>query len=151
MHFSLLLLSAASTLPCAIGTGFASVVNHCTFPVYLSSVGSSPGTQTNLTSKSVYTEPYRFDPVSGGIAIKLVRTVDGLYNGSPVTQFDYTLNGTRLFYDLSDVYGDAFKGFSVVQAPSDKTCPGITWANGVPGPNQVNSCSSAANVTVTVC
>ena len=151
MHLSPILLSGLSLLPSTLAAGYANVFNNCTFPVYITSVGSSPGPQTNLTSKSTYTEPYRFDSVSGGIAIKLVRTSDGLYDASPVTQFDYTLSGTRLFYDLSDVYGDAFKGYSVVQVPSDKTCPGTTWANGVPGPNQVNSCSSAANVTVTVC
>lgn len=77
---------------------------------------------------------------------------DGLYDGSPQTNFALSLKDGRIWYDLSDVFGDAFKGESVIAAPSDDSCPSIEWEDGVPpGENQTRDCEEDANVTLSLC
>ena len=81
----------------------------------------------------------------------MLRVSQGLYNASSVTQFDYTLDGAAVWYDLAAVYGSSLKGFKVVQAASDPNCPGTVWPTGEPNGSPVNRCDAAANVTVTAC
>lgn len=150
MHFSTLsLLSLSALSPLVNAVGNAIVLNELTAPVYLWSVGSSVGPAQIVPPGEAYSEPFRVDPSSGGIAIKITATENGLYDGSPQTIFSYSLVNDRVFYDLSDVYGDAFSGDYVALAPSDPSCPLIVWQNGVPGGgSNVKDCQSEANVTL---
>ncbi|EGY21377.1 Bys1 family protein [Verticillium dahliae VdLs.17] len=117
------------------------------------SVGSAIAGPYRLAPKSgSYAGPFVKDPKTGGKAIKITTARDGLYTGAPQLNFAYSLDGSKVWYDLSSVFGDAFKGKKLVEKSADSTCPAITWANGTPpASSQVKTCTSAKDVTLTLC
>lgn len=155
MRFSLAALSALAALtPLAAAVGSAIVENQCADPVYLWSVGSQMSERHKIECGDVYSEDIHRDPVSGGISIKITTTEDGLFNGSPQLNFAYTLtgDGARVFYDLSNVFGNAFEGDALIVEPSKSGCGVIDWPNGVsPGGSQVKDCASSSDVRLTLC
>jgi hypothetical protein len=94
-------------------------------------------------------EPLRRDPRSGGVAIKLTKGPNGLYNGEPQQVFSYNLDGSKVYYDLSSVFGAPFAGHRLeVTSTSGKS---IIWPAGIhPGGSQVESAPSDENVWFTV-
>lgn len=153
MHFSTALIATVAALvPMASAVGNAIVKNNCAAPVYLWSVGSSVGARQKIAPGKQYSEVLRHDPVSGGIALKITRGENGLYDGSPQTNFAYTLDGSQVWYDLSDVFGDPFSGKGLKVDPSLQSCSDICWAGGVsPGGSQVHDCTSTSSITLTLC
>lgn len=153
MHFTTAAIASVAALaPLASAAGNARVVNRCDAPVYLWSVGGSVGPRQTIKPGATYSEPLHYDPASGGIALKITTTQNGLYDGSPQTNFAYTLDGSQVWYDLSDVFGDPFSGHRLKVVPSLSTCPKICWANGVPpGGSQVKDCQATSDITLTLC
>jgi hypothetical protein len=146
--------TAAFALLAAAGLASASnavVKNNCNFPVYLWSVGGSVGPEQTLNTGQSYSETIHYDSASGGVAIKLTTTPNGLYDGSPETIFAYSLSGNLVYYDLSDVFGDAFSGHPVDLSPSDTSCPVVDWPNGTPPPSGSFACQSGSDLTLTLC
>ncbi|PYH91413.1 hypothetical protein BO71DRAFT_460078 [Aspergillus ellipticus CBS 707.79] len=128
--------------------GHAKIHNNCTHPIYIWSIPPSPTPsppQTTLNSTQTYTEPYRHDPQTGGISLKLTTTPNGIYTGAAQTIFAYNFVDERVWYDLSDVGGHAFEGWRVsvsrVLKDSGRGNGGngereeevIVWERGVPG------------------
>lgn len=152
MHKSLLPLLAL-TLPFLTLAGNARIVNNCPCQVTIWSVGSTvSGPWTLATSGGTYSEPFVKDPVSGGKSLKITLEPDGLYTGKAQTNFAYNLDGTNVWYDLSDVFGDPFAGKKIEEKSGDEKCPSITWENGVsPGGSQVKVCDAGSDVTLTLC
>ncbi|KAF2431398.1 hypothetical protein EJ08DRAFT_659992 [Tothia fuscella] len=148
---TLVTLTIAAPLVSAIGN--ARVVNKCPFQVTLWSVGGSVSSPYNIAaSGGTYSEPFVRDPQTGGKALKLTIQPDGLYTGKPQTVFAYNLDGGQVWYDLSDVFGDAFAGKRIVEQSAIATCPAIVWGNGIPpAGSQVKVCDSGADVTLTLC
>ncbi|KAJ5104327.1 hypothetical protein NUU61_001674 [Penicillium alfredii] len=152
MHFTTVIASLAALAPLASAVGNAKVQNHCKDPVYLWSVGGTVGSQQTIEPGKEYSEPLRHDDKSGGVSLKITTKENGLYDGSPQTNFAYTLDGSNVWYDLSDVFGDPFSGESLVVNPSKADCPNICWASGVsPGASQTKTCTSDSDVTLTLC
>lgn len=144
--------SVAALAPLASAVGNAKVVNRCDAPVYLWSVGGSIGPRQTIQPGAVYSEPIHYDPASGGIALKITTTKNGLYDASPQTNFAYTLDGNTVWYDLSDVYGDAFAGDILKVRPSLTTCPKLCWPSGIPpSGSQVSDCQATSDITLTLC
>ncbi len=145
-----LLLALAGTTT-ALGT--ARVVNNCATTVHVWSVGSTISGPYALTpSGGFYGEEFAKDPVTGGRALKITREADGLYSGAPQTIFAYNLDGDGIWYDLSDVFGDAFVGSKLVVASQDETCQKIIWPTGVPpAGSQVKVCGAGKDVVLTLC
>jgi hypothetical protein len=148
------LLSTNTTL------GHATVHNLCPQPIYLWTVGSTISPQFTLQSNTTYTERYRRDPSSGGIALKLTRVPNGLYASAPQMIFAYNLVGGQIWYDLSDVFGDPFVGEPVrveyeVEGGrgGDKgDREGIEWVHGVPtGGSMVRVAEAQGDIVLTVC
>lgn len=142
--------------------GNAIVHNNCPYDVYLWSVGSSVGPRQVLTAgQGNYTEPYHIDPSSGGIALKVTRTPNGLYDSSPQLSFAYALDAQqdgveqKVWWDLSDVFGDPFKGESITAKPTcdSGACEQICWPEGVApqGGSQVKNCPAQEDVELTLC
>ncbi|KAM7185542.1 hypothetical protein V8F33_012352 [Rhypophila sp. PSN 637] len=148
-----LLAVTVAAAPAVTAVGNAKVVNKCTVPVYLWSVGGNvSGVYTLAAKTGTYSEPFVKDPVTGGKALKITKTKDGLYTGKAQTVFAYSLDGDKVWYDLSDVFGDAFAGAKIVEASADTTCPAITWPTGIPpAGSQVKVCTAAKDVTLTLC
>ncbi|KAJ5349375.1 hypothetical protein N7541_007102 [Penicillium brevicompactum] len=153
MHFSTALIASVATLtPLVSAVGNAIVTNNCNFPVYVWSVGGSVGPKQTLQQGEKYTEALHHDAASGGVSLKITTVDDGLYNGSPQTNFAYTLDPGTVWYDLSDVFGDPFSGKPIVVRPTDSSCPNLCWAQGVnPGGSQTNNCNSDASVNLNLC
>ncbi|KAK0636425.1 Bys1 family protein [Bombardia bombarda] len=147
------LLTLAAAAPLASAIGSARVLNKCANDVTVWSVGSAvTGPFTVAKNGGVYGETFVKDPVTGGKALKITTSPDGLYTGAPQTVFAYSLDGANIWYDLSDVFGDAFAGKKLVEASADTSCPAITWANGTPpAGSQTKVCSAASDVTLTLC
>jgi hypothetical protein len=142
---------ASSTL----AAGSARVVNSCTFPITLWSVGSSISDPSTLApSSGLYSEPFTHDPTTGGKAIKVTLAPDGLYTGAPQTIFAYTFdeNANQIWYDLSDIFGDAFSGQKVTLSSANTECPSIVWDDGVPpAGSQVKVCEAGSDIILTLC
>jgi len=153
MRFTTALTATAALLaPLARAASNAIVFNNCTAPIYLWSVGSTIGPQVTIAPSANYTEPFRVDTNSGGIALKITRVENGLYSGAPQTIFAYNLQGNGVWYDLSDVFGDPFSGSRVEIVPSDDTCSEIIWEDGVPpGGSEVRVCQSTTDLTLRTC
>ncbi|KAL2163030.1 hypothetical protein VTH06DRAFT_6866 [Thermothelomyces fergusii] len=153
MLAKLTVLALAAAAPLAAAVGNARVVNKCKSDVYVWAVGSEIDGPHKLAKKGgAYEEPFVKDPVTGGRALKITATEDGLYSGAPQTIFAYNLDGPAVWYDLSDVFGDAFVGKKLVVASEEPSCPSIIWPNGVPpAGSQVKTCTSDKTVTLTLC
>ncbi|OJJ72114.1 hypothetical protein ASPBRDRAFT_196230 [Aspergillus brasiliensis CBS 101740] len=141
-------------LPLTTAIGSAIVQNNCTSPIYLWSVGGSVSAMQTIDSGSSYSETFHYDSSSGGVALKITTSADGLYSGAAQTDYAYTLDtgSNTVFYDLSDVYGDPFSGSVVSLVSSDASCGSICWAGGVPPAGTVvRSCQADADEVLTVC
>ncbi|KAJ6438152.1 bys1 family protein [Purpureocillium lavendulum] len=142
--------AALAQLTSAVGN--ARVTNKCPFSVTAWSVGSTISDPHTLSTGSTYSEVFTRDPKTGGRAIKVTLDPDGLYTGKPQTIYAYNLDGSTIWYDLSDVFGDAFAGHKVKLASANKDCPSIVWSNGTPpAGSQVKNCGAAWDVTLTLC
>jgi hypothetical protein len=145
-------LSVAALTGLSQAVGNAIVQNECSFPVYVWSVGSTISQEYTVNSGQQFSEVFYVDPKSGGIAIKITTDPKGLSDGAPQTIFAYTLDGSNVWYDASDVFGDAFSGYPVTLIPSDASCPSLVWPNGVPpAGSEVKVCESNTNLTFTLC
>ncbi|KKK18748.1 hypothetical protein P175DRAFT_0436731 [Aspergillus ochraceoroseus IBT 24754] len=153
MHFSnLVFLSLAALTPLVTATGHAKVTNNCAAPVYLWSVGGSVGERQTIQPGQTYSETFHHDPSSGGIALKITRTPNGLYDGSPQLSYQYTLDPTQVWYDLANTFGAPFSGNVVTLHSDNAKCPGICWSNGVsPGGNQVKTCEPESDKELVLC
>ncbi|PYI18418.1 hypothetical protein BO99DRAFT_423145 [Aspergillus violaceofuscus CBS 115571] len=115
----------------------ATITNQCPFPIYLTAVSSLTPPEVLLGVNASYTHPYHHDPQTGGISLKLTTVPNGLYTGAAQTIFAYTyLERTgQVWFDLSDVFGDPFRGFRVRLGPMPLGGNGtdaIVWEDGVP-------------------
>jgi hypothetical protein len=152
MLTKLTLLTLSAITPLASALGIARVVNNCDETVHVWSVGSQVTGPYALSKGGFYGEEFRKDPVTGGKALKVTRNADGLYTGAPQTIFAYNLDGDKIWYDLSDVFGDAFVGKKLVVASAEQTCPSIVWPTGVPpAGSQVKVCTASKDVVFTLC
>lgn len=138
-----------STSPDAQRLGRAVIVNHCRNPIYIWSVGSTVRPEVTVLPYNRYAETFRRDAGNGGIAIKISTARDGLYTSAPLTIFAYNLKNHQVWYDLSDVFGDPFKGHPVVLRPAE---PEIRWRDGVPPKgSQVRVNDASEDLVLTLC
>ncbi|CRL24281.1 unnamed protein product [Penicillium camemberti] len=137
--------------------GHAIVRNNCKFPVYLWSVASTVLPEKTLLPNDEYSEVFRENTDTGGIAIKISTDRDGLYTSAPQMIFAYNLSSTKerglrqdkLWYDLSDVFGDPFEGYPVNLTPSE---PLISWKDGVPpSGSQVRTVDASTDLVLSLC
>lgn len=134
--------------------GRAIVTNQCDSPIYLWSVGGSISKQHTINKDSSYSEVLHKDPNSGGVALKLTAIEGGLFmpNASQ-TIFGYNIDtNNQVWYDMSDIFGDAFAGRTMTVTPKDPNCQKITWPYGVPpAGSQVKTCSADTDLELTFC
>ncbi|PKS08078.1 hypothetical protein jhhlp_006690 [Lomentospora prolificans] len=154
MHSFLALAAVAlSSITAVSAVGSAHVVNQCSEDVSVWSVGGEVSGPWRLKANGgSYSEEFSRDPVTGGRALKVTIPADGLWTGAPQTNFAYNLDSSRVWYDLSDVFGDPFKGHKLVVASDNGGCAPIVWENGVPpAGSQVKVCSSTDDLVFTLC
>ncbi|PWY68945.1 hypothetical protein BO94DRAFT_628564 [Aspergillus sclerotioniger CBS 115572] len=105
-----------STQTTLLTPGNATIHNTCPFPIYIWSVSSTTSPSYTITQYQNYTEPFRHDTQTGGVSLKITTVRDGLYTGSPQLIFAYNLVEEKLWFDLSDVFGDPFRGWRMPAA-----------------------------------
>ncbi|KAJ5650721.1 Antigenic thaumatin-like protein [Penicillium longicatenatum] len=144
---------ASSTATPTSSVGQAVVKNNCEFPIYIWSVGSTVRPVVTTDPNGQYAETFRYDSKSGGIAIKITTVPDGLWQSAPLTIFSYNLSGDgEVWYDLSDIFGDPFKGYPVVLQPAESAEPAISWENGQsPAGSSVLVHSAVSDLVLTLC
>jgi hypothetical protein len=137
----------------AQATGRAIVTNQCDDPIYLWSVGGTIGPQRTLPKDSSYSEIFRRDPQTGGIALKITAIENGLFLPNiSQTNFAYNLDGNQIWYDMSDVFGDGFAGRTMTVKPTDTGCQSIAWSAGTPpAGSQVKDCQASTDLELTFC
>ncbi|KAH7412251.1 hypothetical protein DE146DRAFT_274189 [Phaeosphaeria sp. MPI-PUGE-AT-0046c] len=146
LHFTLLPLLFTSAVS---AVGSAIILNNSSSTIYAWSVGAAISQRQAIVSGGLYLEPLRKDPSSGGIALKITRGPNGLYNGEPQQVFSYNLADGQVWYDLSSVFGAPFKG-SRIEVTST-TGGDITWPAGThPGGSQLRHAPDEENVWFTV-
>ncbi|KAJ5513534.1 hypothetical protein N7463_003086 [Penicillium fimorum] len=137
--------------------GHAIVENNCHFPIYIWSVASTVLPKRTISPNDQYSELFRENPDTGGIAIKISTNPNGLYTSAPQMIFAYNLSSSKergqrenkVWYDLSDVFGDPFVGYTVNLAPAE---PAICWKDGVPpAGSQVRVVDSSTNLVLSLC
>ncbi|KAL2865024.1 putative BYS1 domain protein [Aspergillus lucknowensis] len=153
MHFSNLALTSLFALaPLTSAVGSANVTNNCLAKMYLWSVGGSISDVHTINPGETFSEQFYRDPVSGGVSLKISRKPDGLYDGSPQLNFAYTLDPSQVWYDLSTVFGSAFKGKILSVASENEDCPTICWPHGEqPAGSQVKTCEPNSDKVLTLC
>jgi hypothetical protein len=138
--------------------GTATVINNCGFPIYFASVGQSQ--HANMAEmQGSYSESY--GEQGNGISIKLSPSESG-----PVSQFEITPSGGKIFYDLSNIDGYPFSNGGMSLSPSmsndpnNPTCVPIdcpagdsvcTAAYNQPDDTRTHVCSDQANLVLTMC
>lgn len=146
------LISTTTPRPIPTSTtrlGRAVIANHCKNTIYIWSVGSTVRPEVTVLPYERYTETFRKDTAAGGIAIKISTERNGLYISAPQTVFAYSISNGSVWYDLSDVFGDPFKGHSVVLEPAE---PRIFWRDGVPpAGSQVRVHAASSDLVLTLC
>ncbi|RAK97362.1 Bys1 family protein [Aspergillus ibericus CBS 121593] len=145
----------------AITPGHATIHNNCTTPIYIWSVSSTTSPQYTIPATQNYSEIFHHDAQTGGVSIKITTVRNGLYTGSPQMIFAYNLVNEQVWFDLSDVFGDPFRGrrvtVGVVAGGGGGGGGGeekemIVWEDGVPvGGSQVRVIGGEGEVVVRVC
>ncbi|PGH02920.1 hypothetical protein GX51_04376 [Blastomyces parvus] len=152
-------VAAFATLVPSVLAGNAIVRNNCPFPVYLQSVGNTGNVpEHTIQSGGVFQEQYRENPNGGGISLK----ISNKPSGAQITQFEYTLAGPKVFYDVSNINGYPFVDYGLSLASTTHAgCPAINCPPGVklchdaynkPDDNHATkACASASDLTMTLC
>ncbi|KAJ5105402.1 Antigenic thaumatin-like protein [Penicillium alfredii] len=141
--------ASASASLLAPRRGRAVIVNQCSHPVYLWSVGTTVRPEAIVQPYGRYYETFRQDTGTGGIAIKISTVRHGLYSSAPMTVFAYNLSNEQVWYDLSDIFGDPFRGHPVRLQPAE---PQIYWRDGVPpAGSQVRVRDASVDLVLTLC
>ena len=109
--------------------GNVNIHNNMQDTIYYWSVGADDGTMKSLEPGSSYTESWRTNPNGGGISIKMAMKPEQV----DVLQYEYTLQGDTIFWDLSLIdMGTSSQftkvGFAVTS--NDGGCPSATCAPG---------------------
>jgi hypothetical protein len=162
MNLTAYLTFLLASIPTISALGNSIILNSSPKTIYAWSVGGhiserqiivpgsplpSPSTthSSNAHVGGLYLEPLHTDPRSGGIALKLTTTPNGLLDGSPQQIFSYNVDGATLWYDLSSVFGAPFEGMRV--EVTSTTGEAIVWEKGVDkGGMSVKSTGSGENI-----
>ena len=156
-----LAVAIADADPDAAAGGVGSVIiqNHCSWSVSLSSVGSSPGPVVDVAAGKSYSEQFHTTSTGAGVSIKIVKDGNPLAS-SNITQVEYTLVGSEVYYDLSLINGDAFAGEHNAIVPAMSSCPQVTCAAGEvpckeaytkPPQPKTKACASSGNIVYNIC
>ncbi|EQL33036.1 hypothetical protein RJZ56_002630 [Blastomyces dermatitidis] len=150
--------TAFATLVPSVLAGNAIVKNNCPFPVYLQSVcenGNVP--RHKIEPGATFTEQYRAKPDGGGCSLKISDET----SGSEITQFEYTLSGEKVFYDVSNIDGYPFMENGVSLSSTTHDCPVVNCQAGVrlckgaynkpDDDHATHACASSSDLTLTLC
>jgi hypothetical protein len=135
-------LAALAFAAPSVQTRLAHVYNQCPFDVNVWSVSAGDAGQKIVipANGGQYSETYKI-PTAGGVSLKLTPEHTKA-NPVPVTQFEYTLEGGFIWYDISDIdcveSSCPFKEYGMYMH-SAKGCPAVSCEKG-------RKCAGAYNI-----
>lgn len=144
----------------AVQAQWAIVKNECDFPIYLWSVSATQNAMLTIEPwGQQYQEQYQLvDGGNAGVSLKVSKNAGNL---NTITQFEYTLQGNTVWYDISNINGWPFENDGGIKLiPSISSCDSVTCANGgicsmaynQPDDNQVvRACSASGSLSLTTC
>lgn len=154
-------VSAVSNVATDGATGQATVLNNCTFPVYIYACSQTPAVctaETTVAQGNTYAETFS-DPSTSGRSIKIGTTSGEV--SKPVLQFEYTNEGNgQVAYDLSEVNGNPFGPYGFALTSDNSACfqqecpaPGTecSFVFTSPTNGMVSDCPTASSIGVTLC
>jgi hypothetical protein len=157
MYTKSIAAAALVTLVPSALAGSAVVHNKCSCDVYLWSISNSASVtmQTLSSGNRSYSEEYQTNPNGGGISIKIAK----LESQAEITQFEYTVSGETIFYDVSNINGYPFKAEGLTLAPSVSDCPVVSCPAGTdcteaynqPDDVRTKGCASTTDLIMTLC
>lgn len=132
-------LAAVAALPAFVALAQASgkvqIVNACEYSVNLWSCADQDSKMHTIQPNKDYTEGYQSKNDGGGISIKIAINATTLYvypaPPVPITQLEYTLEGGKIWYDVSNINGYPFKDNGLNLTTSDGGGPTVKCAAGV--------------------
>ncbi|OCK79519.1 hypothetical protein K432DRAFT_65040 [Lepidopterella palustris CBS 459.81] len=147
---SIVLLAKAAPVTDSNSIPHVFVVNHCPYDVYVSSVDSVAGPVESVPAGDYWYEDMHYDPAAG-VAIKVATEKDGLFNGSPVFIFAYSISPAEklVWYSLSNIVGDPFSGYRVIlHSRKAGACPTLQWPtdNGI-----TRNCADTDDLILSLC
>ncbi|EED19573.1 conserved hypothetical protein [Talaromyces stipitatus ATCC 10500] len=109
--------------------GSVDIHNNMKDTIYYWSVSQDAGSMKSLEPGASYTESWRTNPDGGGISIKMAMKPEQV----DVLQYEYTLQGDTIFWDLSLIdmgTGSKFTEVGFAVTSNDSGCPSATCAPG---------------------
>lgn len=133
-----------------LAQGTVRVINACSFDIYYTladSTGSNNAVNT-LVYGGIYSETQ--DPNPGRV-IKIATSQGALPDGSPIIQFEYSVSGGTIYYDLSTLNGNPF-GNNADITPSDSSCQTVGVGAAYQDPaGVVFSCPATTDLDLYTC
>jgi Blastomyces yeast-phase-specific protein len=151
MFSSIITLGSLAVLTAAAPTDFPNAIvnNQCPYGVSVWSNGAGVSYVAGNTSFS--------EPLTGQAKSLVVEqgehSPDDLYKDVPKVSFGYTVQGDIVYYDLETV-GGGWPQQHIVLAAAGNNCNVIDFPNGanpVPGQDHTRTCTSSADVVLTLC
>ena len=149
-------LTAPLITPRQAPTGNAVVTNACSFQIFLrSQTNTATGALQILNPGDAYLEGFQTPADGSGVSIIIARQDPATFGDR--LQFEYSVSGTNVFYDLSIIDGDPFVAEGFVLFPGDASCPTLRCApgdaacGGSSGAGQTKVCSANRNLQLNVC
>ncbi|KAF1969266.1 hypothetical protein BU23DRAFT_557758 [Bimuria novae-zelandiae CBS 107.79] len=131
------LLALAAAAAVAAKTGSSIVVNTSSEPFFLwvvpDATGAPIGNRVTVEAGSAWSEPLHVGRIGNsntttGVAIKLAKDREGLYDSAPLQVLGYALEGERVWYNLDAVNGAPFQGQNV--KVTSEGAGSIEWPTG---------------------
>jgi hypothetical protein len=110
-------------------SGSINIHNNMQDTIYYWSVSQDAGSMKSLESGASYTESWRTNPDGGGISIKMAMKPEQV----DVLQYEYTLQGDTIFWDLSLIdmgTNSQFTNVGFAVTSNEVGCPSATCAPG---------------------
>ncbi|KAE8389412.1 hypothetical protein BDV23DRAFT_184488 [Aspergillus alliaceus] len=150
--------SPSSSASASAGGGGVQIVNNLDSTVYVWSTSDGGSDQQTVSAGGTYSEKWQKQTGDGGISIKMSTSEDK----SSVLQFEYKVDGEKLYWDLSSIDLDKNSefiksGFSAT--PDDSSCKSASCSAGDancaesyqhPDDVNTNSCTTGAGISVTL-
>ncbi|EDU45192.1 Bys1 family protein [Pyrenophora tritici-repentis] len=151
MRLSTLVATVAMFANTALAA-YATVYNNCKFTVFVTSVQTDQSPVQMILPKGLYVETMKVAKNGVGVAVQVMKSQDGLYNGKPVLTMAYSLDPKAgLYYSLSTAHGFDFKGENLrIHNSGGAPLEQIVWV-GEPKPDYSAIYHGTADLNLNLC
>ncbi|CAI6334175.1 unnamed protein product [Periconia digitata] len=143
------IISIFSLATAVSAAGNAIVINNSLEPLYLWTEGDVISEQHTVAPSSTWTEAFHRGEDVPGVAIKIAKVQDGLFNEEPTLVFGYTLDPDRVWYSIDAVNGEPFEGQKLMLSSVGGTGD-VEWPSGKDIGEEIRDNEPDADVVLTI-